>query len=95
MSIVEECALKIAFQAVMIQIFLTASKAFKEPCWFTVPGKNEMSLSALLFLSAKEFAAMLLTTGLVSVNNINQIHCSCRIWDTFYAEGDICQTTII
>ncbi len=32
---------------------------------------------------------MLLTAGLVSVKKSNQVHCSCRIWDTFLAKGDI------
>ena len=89
MSIVEERTLKIAVQAVMIRFFLTASEAFKEPCWFTVPGKKEMSLSVLMFLSAKQFAAMLLTAGLVLVSKINQVHCSHRVWETFIAKGDI------
>ena len=48
-----------------------------------------MSLSVLMFLSAKQFEAMLLTARLVSVNKSNQVFCSHRVWETFIAEGDI------
>ena len=94
MSILDKHTLKISVRAAMIQFFLTASEAFKEPCWFTVPGKHEMSLSVLMFLSSKQFAAMLLAAGLVSVNKSNQVFCSHRAWETFIAEGDLFHTTI-
>ena len=48
-----------------------------------------MSLRVLMFLSSKQFAAMLLTAGLVSVNKSNQVSCSHRVWETFIPEGDI------
>ena len=89
MSILDERTLKISVRAAMIQFFSTASEAFKEPCCFTVPGKHKMSLSVLMFLSSKQFAAMLLMAGLVSVNKSNQVFCSHRVWETFIAEGDI------
>jgi hypothetical protein len=41
-----------------------------------------------MFLSSKQFAAMLLMAGLESVNKSNQVSCSHRVWETFIAEGD-------
>jgi hypothetical protein len=51
-----------------------------------------MSLSVLVFLSSKQFAAMLLTARLVTVDKSNHDFYSHRVWETFIAEGDILTT---
>jgi hypothetical protein len=52
-------------------------------------GHNEMPLSMLMFLSAKEYAATLLSAGLVSVTKNNKVLCPIVAWELFLADAAI------
>jgi hypothetical protein len=79
---------KKAVREALIQFLVNASGAMKEAYCFTIQGRhNEMSLSTLMFLTPEEYAAALLTAGLVHVTAVGQIWCKKDIWNEFVAEA--------
>ena len=81
-------ASKKAVREALIQFMVNASTAIKEAYCFTVQGElTEMSLMTLMFLDPEEYAAALLTAGLVLVTKSGAVWCKKEVWNDFVAEA--------
>jgi hypothetical protein len=81
--------LKTAARTAIIQFILSACEKSKEPCWYSVPDNRDTSLRTLMFLSDKDYAAILLAAELVTVRKNEKVFCSVEEWKSFLTDGEI------
>lgn len=88
-AMVSTAELKSNARTAIIQFILAVCVKSKEPCWYSVPGHHDQSLRTLMFLSDKEYAAILLAAELVTVTKNEKVFCSVEEWKSFLTDGEI------